>query len=198
MLAIFDELTLLSLPAVLFPGGERHLRIFEQGDLQRVRECSENNQALGVSWMLRGREAEGSADPAAIGTLARISDFYSCSDGVLGIRIEGEQRFRALQTRQYPDGLIRASVEIWPTEIIQPVPAEYGLLVTILERLVEQFVPPWRDAGRDHYDDAVWVSYRLAELLPLDEAERQILLETETAPERLDEMLAWLPRFQRD
>ncbi len=198
MLPTLDELTLFPLSSVLFPGGERQLRIFEQSDLQRVRECSENNRAFGVNWIPHGPEAGGSAAPVAIGTLARIGDFYSCSDGVLGIRIKGEQRFRALQTRQRPDGVIHASVEVWPVETPWPVPAEYGLLVTILERLVEQFAPSWRNAAREHYDDAVWVSYRLAELLPLDETERQVLLESETAADRLDEMLAWLPRFQRD
>lgn len=193
-----DDLLLFPLSVVLFPGGGVPLRIFEPRDLQRVRECSEKDGSFGVSWIPCGRGLDSVTEPVAVGTLARIGDFYSCSDGVLGIRIEGEQRFRALQSRQCPDGLIRAVVEVWPPEITQPVPAEYGLLVTILERLVEQFAPPWGNVGRDRYDDAVWVSYRLAELLPFDEAERQILLEAVNAADRLDKMLALLPQFQRE
>jgi len=193
-----DDLLLFPLTVVLFPGAEVHLRIFEPRDLQRVRECSENNCHFGASWTPPGNELGSTAEPMAVGTLARIDDFYSCSDGVLGIRVEGGQRFRILQSRQNQMGLVRVTAEIWPPETVQPVPAEYALLVTILERLVEQFAPSWQDAGRAHYDDAVWVSYRLAELLPLDEVERQVLLEAMSAADRLNEMLALLPRFQHE
>ncbi|MHB8569680.1 MAG: hypothetical protein ACYC97_05715 [Metallibacterium sp.] len=47
-------------------------------------------------------------------------------------------------------------------------------------------------------DDAVWVGWRLAELLPLTPDERQSLLETDDALARLTALNVLLPRFQRD
>ena len=44
--------------------------------------------------------------------------------------------------------------------------------------------------------DANWVGYRLAELLPLDINEKQVLLQISDPLERLQMLLEVLPRFQ--
>lgn len=191
------EMPLFPLASVLFPGGRLQLRIFEPRYLDLVRECTRHGTGFGVCLILQGQEVGGPAVPAAIGTIARISDFHRDDDGLLGIVAEGGSRFRVARSRARSDGLLRGDVEIWPDEPEQPVPVEFALLQTILERLIETMAPQWRDAPRSAYDDASWLGFRLAELLPLDPGEQQRMLELDDPVQRLAELRDILPRFQK-
>ena len=75
------DIPLFPLSSVLFPGGRLHLRIFEPRYLDLVRECCRDGSPFGVCLILAGRESGEPAVPAAIGTLARISDFQRDEDG---------------------------------------------------------------------------------------------------------------------
>lgn len=191
------DISLFPLSTVLFPGGPLALRIFEPRYLDMVRDCTRNESCFGICLMLEAAETGAPALPAAVGTLARIADFYTHPDGLLGINVEGGARFRVSRTRVRDNGLVRGEVNCWPDEPVLPVPPEFGLLSTILERLIEQVGGWWRAAPRERYDDASWVGFRLAELLPLSSAERQQLLELIDPLERLRVLRDALPRFQK-
>ena len=191
------DLPLFPLSAVLFPGGPLTLRIFEQRYLELVRDCARRSCGFGVCLILQGREAGEPAVPAAVGTLARITDFYTTPDGLLGITAEGSERFQVATTRVRDNGLVHGEVRFWPEEPSVPVPPEYGLLATILERLVEKTGVPLAKAERARYDDASWVGFRLAETLPLAEPERQHLLQMTDPLQRLGALMHTMPRFQR-
>jgi len=191
------EMPLFPLASVLFPGGRLQLRIFEPRYLDLVRECTRYGTGFGVCLILQGQEVGEPAVPAAIGTIARISDFHRDDDGLLGIVAEGGERFRVARSRVRSDGLLRGDVEVWPSEPEQQVPVEFALLQTILERLIETMAPHWRDAPRNAYDDASWLGFRLAELLPLDAGEQQRMLELDDPVRRLAELRDILPRFQK-
>jgi Lon protease-like protein len=162
-----------------------------------VRECSRHGTGFGVCLILDGQEVGTPATPAAIGTTARISDFHRDENGLLGIVVEGGSRFRVARTRVRSDGLLRGDVEIWPNEPEQEAPVEFALLQSILERLIETMAPQWRHVPRSIYDDASWLGFRLAELLPLDVAEQQRMLELNDPAQRLAELRDILPRFQK-
>ncbi len=191
------DMPLFPLSTVLFPGAPLHLRIFEPRYLEMVRECTRYGTGFGVCLILEGRETGEAAVPAAIGTVARITDFHSGEDGLLGIVAEGGLRFRAARSRVRADGLLRSDVEVWPAEAEREVPVEFALLQTILARLIETMAPPWRDAPRSAYEDASWLGFRLAELLPLDVTEQQHMLELSDPLLRLAELRDILPRFQK-
>lgn len=191
------DLPLFPLGTVLYPGGQLPLRIFEQRYLDMVRECARKGTPFGVCLILSGTEAGVPATPAAVGTLAHIVDFHNREDGLLGILAEGGARFRVARTRVRADGLVRGDVEVWPDEPAASVPVELALLQTILERLVENLAPQWHHVPRDRYEDASWVGFRLAELLPLQDEERQHMLELSDPVRRLTELRDILPRFQR-
>jgi len=191
------EMPLFPLASVLFPGGQLQLRIFEPRYLDLVRECTRHGTGFGVCLILQGQEVGEPAVPAAIGTIARISDFHRDDDGLLGIVAEGGARFRVARSRVRSDGLLRGDVEVWPDEPGQQVPVEFALMQTILERLIETMAPHWRDAPRSAYDDASWLGFRLAELLPLDVGEQQRMLELNDPVQRLAELRDILPRFQK-
>lgn len=191
------DMPLFPLSTVLFPGAQLHLRIFEPRYLDMVRECTRYGTGFGVCLILEGRETGEAAVPAAVGTIARISDFHSGEEGLLGIVAEGGLRFRAARSRVRADGLLRSDAEVWPAEAEREVPVEFALLQTILERLIETMAPPWRDAPRSAYEDASWLGFRLAELLPLDVSEQQHMLELSDPLLRLAELRDILPRFQK-
>ena len=192
-----NEIPLFPLNAVLFPGSTLGLRIFELRYIDMVRECARTEGAFGVCLIMEGQEAGEPALPAAIGTIARIVDFDTLPDGLLGISVTGGTRFRVQKTRVRSNGLVIGEVRRWPNEPAVPVPVEFSLLPTILERLAEQAGLSWRNGPRERYDDASWVGFRLAELLPLGDVERQHLLEITDPVERLAALRDAMPRFQK-
>lgn len=185
----------LVLPRVLFPGGQERLRMAGAQHVDLMRECARGDGAFGISLMLPAGDA--SRAPASIGTLVRIVDFHSLDDGALAIDVLGVQRYTATLPRVRDSGLVVSRLGLWREPPPRQVPAQYMLLVTILERLAEHD-PSLGAAPRERFDDASWVAFRLAESLPLEQAERQYLLQIHDPLERLDQLLHYLPRFAAD
>jgi Lon protease-like protein len=190
------DIPLFPLNAVLFPGGRLNLRVFEQRYLDLVRGCARSGGGFGICMILHGREAGEAAVPAAIGTLAHIVDFYTQPDGLLGICVSGSRRFHVERSRVRDNGLAHGEVAFWPDEEAVPLPPQFQLLATILERLLDKSGDPHARAPRSSYDDAGWVAFRLAEALPLENRERQQLLQLGDPLERLELLMHYLPRFQ--
>lgn len=192
-----SEVPLFPLDTVLFPGGMLGLRVFELRYIDMVRECARTDGVFGVSLILAGSETGGGAVPAAVGTLARIVDFDTLPDGLLGISVSGGLRFRVEKSRVRGNGLMIGEIRRWADEPALPVPVEFSLLPTILERMAEQAGLAWRNGPRERYEDASWVSFRLAELLPLNDTDRQQMLELTDPLERLAALRDAIPRFQK-
>ena len=89
-------LPLFPLHTVLFPGGLLPLRIFESRYLDMISDCLRNDRGFGVCLISAGREVGDGAECFDVGTLARIQDWDSTPDGLLGIIARGEQRFDSL------------------------------------------------------------------------------------------------------
>ena len=192
-----NDIPLFPLNTVLFPGGPLSLRIFEPRYLDMVRDCARAGSGFGVCMILHGRESGEPTVPAAVGTVARIVDFYTMPDGLLGIRAEGCDRFHVDSSRVRDNGLAHGSVRFWPPEPQVQMPPEFGLLSTILERLIDRSGSIFANVTQDRYEDASWVGFRLAEALPLENRERQHLLQMTDPMTRLDQLMHYLPRFQK-
>ncbi len=192
-----SKLPIFPLQTVLFPGGILNLRIFEPRYLQMIRDCAAQGQPFGVCLMLSDDSGE-SAAPATVGTTAFIEDFYTMEGGLLGIKARGVDRFRAGQGNIRDDGLLVSEVEY--LEAAEPVTlaTEFSILRTILERVIEQDGSLLPETNEDLLEDAGWISYRLAELLPFHLRDRQILLALTEPEERLDVIMRALPEFQSD
>jgi uncharacterized protein len=193
-----DELPLLPLPSVLFPGGELRLRIAQPLHLDLIRWCAREQRPFGVCLLPDAGDGEAPSRPVALGTVARIVDFYSLADGMLGISAHGEHCFQVRRARIRDNGLIVAEFEPIRPPPAEPVRPEHGLLVQLLEHLLERVGGPHARAPRGCFDQADWVGWRLAEVLPLSEAERQQLLQCRDQHQRLDRIVARLPELQRD
>src|ERR1700685_3571815 len=76
-----DEIALFPLHTVLFPGGPLPLRIFEARYIDMVRRSLRAQTAFGVVLIEGGEGAGAVTATAAVGTTARLADFYSLPDG---------------------------------------------------------------------------------------------------------------------
>jgi len=192
------EIPLFPLRTVLFPDGHLPLRIFEQRYLSMVRECARNDTGFGVCLIIEGEEAVAPVRTAQIGTLAHIVDWYTLEDGLLGVSSVGTSRFLVEHTRRQEDGLQVGDVDWLAEPAPCDLPESYFLLGQVLSRFMEKLGPHYPNYTPSLLDDAVWVGYRLAEILPLSAIEKQNLLELDDPIERLQDLLEILPRFQAD
>lgn len=193
-----SELALFPLRTVLVPGGYLPLQIFERRYIDLVRECTRSDSVFGVCLILDGTEAGEMPQHAAIGTSAKIYDFNTLPNGLLGITARGEDRFRVRDTSMRDNGLLAGRVEwLARPQARQSLPEAYQVLARILERFLEKVGNQYPGWHRDMLDDAEWVSFRLTELLPLGNLEKQALLEFDDPLPRLQRLLERLPDFQR-
>lgn len=169
------QIPLFPLNVVLFPGGPLPLRIFETRYTDMVSERMRSDGPFGVLLIRDGKEAGGPASTFNIGTLARITDFYQGSDGLLGVTAIGEQRFRLLSSERAADGLNIGSVELLPDEPDVPLPAEFSQLADILDGVLDDLGKLYETLPR-HLDRAGWVANRFIEILPIRLEEKQALL----------------------
>jgi len=82
------------------------------------------------------------------------------------------------------DGLVMGDVAPIPTEPAVAITPAHAALVRFLELLAERLGPQQFPETRA-YDDASWVGYRLAELLPLPLSIKQGMLEINDSELRL-------------
>ncbi|MDH3613642.1 MAG: LON peptidase substrate-binding domain-containing protein [Gammaproteobacteria bacterium] len=177
------QVPLFPLNTVLFPGGPLPLRIFEPRYLDMISNCVKNDAPFGVLLIREGGET-GPATTHAVGTLARIIDWYQGNDGLLGVTAIGEQRFRVLSSHRESSGLNVGNVEILDAEPTVPLPEEYRALPAILAGVLDDLGLLWESLER-HMDDAAWVTSRFVEILPLDLEQKQQCLESGDPEQRL-------------
>jgi Lon protease-like protein len=170
---------LFPLSGVLFPFGRVPLKIFEPRYLDLVRDCMKSSSPFGVVWIRRGAEVvqRGRAAPELgdYGTCAHIVDWDQLPNGLLGITIEGAQRFELMDTHTRPNGLVVGQVELQPAVMPTPLSADWLSLLDVL-RSLETHPHVERMKLRVDYNDAWQVAYTLTQLLPLDEALKYELL----------------------
>lgn len=188
---------LFPLNTVLFPGGPLPLRVFEARYLDMVSECMKNSTPFGVLLLVSGPEAGGqtTASTAAIGTLATIVDWYQGTDGLLGITALGTERFRLLSASRREDGLNVGEIQVLEPESAVAVPEEFAGWSALLQAVLDDLGKLYETAER-HYDDASWLGYRFAEILSVENQERQRLLEMTDPLERLHVLRPLLQRVR--
>jgi Lon protease-like protein len=174
------DVPLFPLHTVLFPGGVLPLRVFEQRYIEMTKACLRDGTPFGACLIREGREVGEPAVPESVGCLARIVHWDMPQLGLFHLSAQGTHRFRIRETRVARDGLVSASIEPLPPEAAAQVDDVCrDVLRLIMEKAgAERFPAPVR------LDDAAWVAYRLAEILPIDMAARQQLLEMQDAAER--------------
>jgi Lon protease-like protein len=188
MTADDSVLPLFPLHTVLFPGGPLPLRIFETRYTDMVRSCTREQRPFGVVLIQDGDEAGPVATTSTVGCSARIADFYTMQDGLLGISCVGERKFRVQRVWRASDGLHLGEVTWITPEPPVPLPNEYARLGTTLRRALEELAEQYQLVEKN-FDDAAWVGSRLTELLPIELNDKQTLLELDDPIARLEALM---------
>jgi hypothetical protein len=177
------QIPIFPLNTVLFPGGPLPLRLFEPRYIDMVSRCMKSETPFGVLLIKDGEEA-GPSTTYEVGTLAKIVDFYQGSDGLLGITALGGQRFRLISNERQHDGLNIGEVELLEVEAKLPLPEKFRALPEMLSNVLDDLGRLYAEHDR-RYDDAVWVTYRFLEILPIDLEQKQLSLESSDTLARL-------------
>ncbi len=176
------EIPIFPLNTVLFPGGVLPLRIFEARYIDMVSRCMKAGEGFGVCLIKEGVET-GKAKVHAVGTLAEIGDWSRGEDGLLHILARGTRRIRIGKVHAQADGLNLGETELLPADPLLAVPEPRRMLPDILRQILQQMEA---DESQLDYSDAAWVGNRLAEVLPINLAQRQYLLEVDDPLKRLE------------
>jgi uncharacterized protein len=189
---------LFPLGSVLFPCGRLPLQIFERRYLDLVRDCLKNDTGFGMAWIVRGQEVAqpgvGLPNLGEFGTYARIVDWDSLPNGLLGVTIEGQDIIRIHECHARADQLVVGNVEILEPAASAPILEEWDSMLDVLSSL--EVHPHVLSLGLNiDRTDAWQVGRTLAQLLPVEEPLKYELLQIdEVAPfmERLDQLLNML------
>ncbi len=182
-----QEIFIFPLNTVLFPDGVLPLKVFEQRYIEMTKACLRDSRPFGACLIREGREVGTAAVPEPVGCFAAIESWEMPQLGLFHLVARGGGRFRIRETRVAPNHLISAAVEPIPADgpasAVDPLCRE--MLQAIIEKAgAERFPAPVR------LDDAAWIGYRLAEVLPLAARVKQELLELTDATARLERLRA--------
>jgi uncharacterized protein len=195
------SLPLFPLSGVLLPGGRVPLQIFEQRYLDLVRQSMKSGEPFGLVWIRRGSEVaqKGRAAPdlGDWGTSARIVDWDQLPNGLLGITIEGEQRFDLYQTSTRDNGLVVGEIQYRAASGAEPLLPEWESMRDVLQSL-ELHPHVQRLNLSIDYNNAWDVAYALAQLLPLEEALKYDLLGLDDVQDLMAELDILLNQISGD
>ena len=192
------DIPLFPLGTVLFPSGRLPLQIFERRYVDMISKCMREGAGFGVVWIRRGSEvAEASVtnlDLGDYGTMATIVDWDQLPNGLLGITIEGAERFHIEKVWREDSGLNMARVDIQPSPDVVEIPKEGRSMIDVLAGL--QRHPEVRRLGLTVDTGNAWnICHVLTQLLPIDNSVKYELLgitDINVYVDELDELLSEL------
>ncbi len=186
-----QTISLFPLRVVLFPGNKLDLQIFERRYLDLISQCMRNDEGFGVCLLREGDEvirAESKQTIHRTGTYARIVDWDQLENGLLGITVQGEAKFRILDCWQADSGVLEAKVEFSAQDRVGeeaiPLTENYAALVDLLQNLENHPMIEEKQIKVD-YDNLWELGWRLGDLIPVDVEQKQELLETDDPWERI-------------
>jgi Lon protease-like protein len=167
-------LPLFPLEIVVFPGAPLPLHIFEPRYKEMIGECLSQDRPFGMV-----RAKENALSP--VGCSARILTIIKkYEDGRMDIAAEGAQRFEIIQVNQ-ERSFLQAEVSFFDDE---PSVVGKSAADTVVQLHEQLFAVMGQTVEVDR--DAAYLSYRLAQDLPVDLDFKQTLLEMKSEAERVE------------
>ncbi len=185
------RIPLFPLGTVLFPGGRIPLKIFETRYVDMVSRSMRESAPFGIVGIISGREVGLTPECHRVGTTATIESWDQGADGLLHIVALGAEVFEIVEFSVANDGLALADVTLRTATPSGQVPLKFAPLRQLLQEIYERqadLAPPlpWL------WDDADWIAYRLAEIMPVPIEQRVEALGMSGAEERLALISAWM------
>jgi len=192
------RLRLFLLNAVLFPGANLNLHVFETRYKQLLSDCMESGDGFGVVLIREGSEAgDPSVEPHDIGTIAHIDGVTQLPFGRYYVSTIGTQRFRISETISRDPYLIVEADLIGsdepPNEEIEELAESVRAAFDQYLQLIVEFsgtVPVIEVPA-----DAQGVSFLVGDSLQVADSMKQRLLELSSTRQRLSVELGFLRRL---
>lgn len=168
------------------------LHIFEERYREMVRACVEFDTPFGIVLIRNGDEVGGYADPYMVGTAVRIVKVQTFEDGAMDIMVQGERRFRIREldeTKPYLVGKVEPVIEM-ELENEDAAADTLRLARELFETLIQRVFARQEFSIQVQFPtDPVVLSFTIANLLQMDNLDKQRLLETTDTLERFEELI---------
>jgi len=188
---------LFPLNTVLFPGSILPLKIFEQRYLNLVKDCMKQQTGFVIVLISEGKEVGTAPQIYCAGCYVEIIDWEPLPNGLLGISVQAKYRVRLSHSSVRDDGLLLAETSPFEATLDNnlPLPKAFEPLSDTLKQLLNHpFAQQYKD--KVNFNDAADICYRLSELLPISNKQKQQLLETETTEQMLDQLALYINALQ--
>ena len=182
-------LPLFPLPLVLFPGAPLPLHIFEPRYRQLLSDCLDGDSRFGIVFRPEGA-GETDLEAGRVGCVAEVDDAHTLPDGRSNIVVHGVRRF-ALQ-RFVASPTPYHVGEVAEYDDLPEDEAALGPLATRVRELFTRVGRAARTLSDDNDplpslpDDPDSLSFGIAALIDIDAVQRQEILVSRLASERLD------------
>ena len=178
---------LFPLNTVLFPGSILPLQIFEQRYLTLITDCLKQQTGFIIVLISEGKEVGAVPQIYSTGCYVKIIDWESLENGLLGITIQAKYRVHLRNSSVRDDGLLLAEMSALESSLDDnpALPENFKPLPETLKQLLKH---PFSERyhGEVDFENTADICYRLSELLPISNKEKQLLLETDSAQQMLD------------
>ena len=187
----FQEIPLFPLQLVMFPGGRLDLQIYERRYIDMVTQCMRTETGFGICLLKEGMETIQAGTQQTVhrtGTYVNIIDWDQLPNGLLGITVEGSAKFNIEDCWQSESGVLMANVAFSENDSVGkqtiPIDDDFTALTELLQSLESHPLVEQKNLIID-YDNLWDLGWRLAELIPVENAKRQDLLEIDDPWERI-------------
>lgn len=191
-----SRLPLFPLSTWLYPGIPLSLQIFERRYLDMLSGQSKRGEGFGIVPIRSGSEVGKAPGIFPVGVEVRIADWHQLPNGVLGITVVGERKFRVFESEVREDQLLMAEVSYLQDHAPAEIPERFQGLVDILQQLKDHPATVSMDLPEPGNDREL--GYQLSQLLPLPAQEKMQLLGMSSALERLDFIAKKISQLAQD
>lgn len=179
------------LGTVLFPHGVLPLHIFEQRYLTMIDEALQDDSEFGVALIERGSEVGGGDQRFEVGTIARIVRAGRIDESRLAIVTVGLQRVQVVEWLEevpYPRAMVRDRPESDESADLAAEVADAQRSLRRVMALASELGANVGSADITTPDDARQAAWTLCAIAPIEQLDRQRLLEIDDHSERLRQL----------
>ena len=176
------------LGSVLFPGGVLPLHVFEPRYVAMINDVLDGDQQFGVVLIERGSEVGGGDVRFDVGTVARLARIGALDDDRLFAVAVGAGRFRVVQwlpDDPYPRAEVVPLDEATGNGSLDGLVTENRKLLRRVLALASELGSSVGDVDPELPNDPVAASWELCSAAPVEQLDRQRLLETDDPSQRL-------------
>lgn len=172
---IRNRIPLIPLKSVLLPEGKAALYIDNPSIVKTIKASYASAMPIGIC--TENHEEKEDNPFLGLGTLCYIVDFEELENGGVNVTFQGEQSFQLVEVSSTIPGVWHATVKLMPLWEARSLPLDRKFLVDALSSVFST-----RQYFKNLYqnpalDDLTWVCQRWIEILPVDESEKQMMIE---------------------